>query len=64
MTDHSLRHRKDAARQTVIVEPDARELIDFHTRAVRRALYGRTEPRGDDLCAFDAYGMDVVEGRA
>lgn len=59
-----LRDRKDSARATVIVEPDARELIDFHARAVRLAIYGRTEPRGEDLCAFDAFGMDVVEGRA
>jgi hypothetical protein len=64
MTETSLASRKDRARATVILEPDRREQIDFHTRAVRRNLYGRTEPRGEDLCAFDAMGMDIVEGRA
>lgn len=64
MGGSSLRDRKDKARQTVIVEPDKHELVDFHASAVRRAIYGRTSPRGDDLCAFDALGMDIVEGRA
>lgn len=32
--------------------------------ARRREVYGITKPRGDDLSAFEAYGVDVIEGRA
>jgi hypothetical protein len=37
---------------------------ELRQRLTRKQLYGITTPRGDDLCAFDAYGMDVIEGRA
>jgi hypothetical protein len=32
-------------------------------RKRRREVYGITQPHAD-LSAFDAYGMDVIEGRA
>lgn len=56
----------DAATDKPVIifrEPDHRELIDFHKAAVRRRIYGRTDPR-PGLCAFDANGMDIIEGRA
>lgn len=31
-------------------------------RSMRESAYERTKPRAD-LCAFDAYGMDLIEGR-
>lgn len=33
-----------------------------YQRLRRREIYGRTEPHAD-LDPFDAYGMDIVEGR-
>jgi hypothetical protein len=35
----------------------------LQTRITRAEVYGRTLPR-IDLDAFDAHGMDVIEGRA
>jgi hypothetical protein len=34
-----------------------------HQRARRREIYGRTTPHAD-LDQFDAWGMDIIEGRA
>ena len=36
---------------------------EVHFRLIRRAIYGRTQPHAD-LDQFDAWGMDIIEGRA
>jgi len=45
-------------------DQDGRDWSEIlHARQVRREIYGSTKPR-EGLCAFDAAGMDILEGRA
>jgi hypothetical protein len=58
----TLRDRKDALPRIIVMKP-SEDGIALRAIGVRLKVYGRTSPR-PGLCSFDAYGMDIIEGRA
>lgn len=59
----TLRERKNVARPMIIFVRSHDTGAALRAIGVRLQIYGRTSPR-PGLCSFDAYGMDIIEGRA